>query len=595
MHGLERVLAIVVLSFAAVSPAICGEVLPSIDEALKTNLASPKDAAVVIGIEEYPDLPNVPNAAWDARAFRSFLVHTRGIPEDRAQLVEGGEREQILQALIRAGMAADEGGTVWVYFSGHGAFSHTRDERLLLGTDTGRDSRDWETLGISLTEVQWLTGVNGAKVVIILETSYTDVSLIGGEPEGRKRDARRRYTALPEGQAVVWTAGRPTESAVALHRARHGLFTYFVIGALRGWADGAADGARDGVVTLGEAAIYVERIVPRVPNSSQTPVLQVSTGLGSDAARSWVLGPLALERGPDTTALLATLQKPIGSGGLAEEIARGNPGDVIEYFGYTMNLYAPDQFLATKRTTTTSSKGEIKPNGKVKEPFSIGTTEVTQILYEAVMGANPSFFEGADRPVERVSWYDAVQFCNRLSLLEGYEPAYIIDGDGVVWDRSSTGYRLPTEVEWENAAMAGEPGLYSGSDDLEHVGWYLANSGRETHDVAQKLPNQLGLYDMSGNVWEWVWDPYESTDVLEDTGSDAAPDPDAVATRSLRGGSWLSIARHVAIPRRGGDSPVSRGINLGLRLTRSIAPQATAVDEVIIEDDILPLDEVPTP
>ena len=585
MHGVERILAILVLTFAAVSPAFCGEVLPSIDEALKTNMASPNDAAVVIGIEDYPDLPNVPNAAWDARAFRSFLVHTRGIPADRVQMVEGGDREQILQALIRAGMTAEEQGTVWVYFSGHGAFSYARDERLLLGSDTSRDSLDWETLGISLTEVQWLTGVNGARVVIILETSYTDVSLMGGTPSIHRRESQRHYPALPEGRAVIWTAAGPAESAVALHRARHGLFTYFAIGALRGWGDGSLDDTRDGLVTLGEAAAYVDKIVPKVPNSSQRPVLQVSAGMERDSALGWVLGPLALERGPDTAALLSTLRKPVGTGGLAEEIARGNPGDVIEYFGYTMNLYAPDQFLATRRTTR-SSKGEIRPNGQVKEPFSIGTTEVTQILYEAVMGANPSFFEGADRPVERVSWFDAVLFCNRLSELEGYPPAYVIEGDDVEWDPSSTGYRLPTELEWESAAMAGESGLFAGSDDLEHVGWYLGNSGRETHDVAQKLPNQLGLYDMSGNVWEWVWDPYDSVDALDDTDSDAVPDPDAVAARSLRGGSWLSISRHVAIPRRGGDSPVSRGINLGLRLTRSLAPPETPLDEVSIEDDI---------
>ena len=151
-------------------------------------------------------------------------------------------------------------------------------------------------------------------------------------------------------------------------------------------------------------------------------------------------------------------------------------------------------------------------------------TVVTQAMYESVMGPSPKTFVGPNRPIENISWYDAIYFCNKLSEMKGKEPVYVVDGaiDVTKWnytphegetiegnitqDEYASGFRLPTLAEWEYAARGGENYTYAGSDDLDEVGWYDENSDNRTHPVAQKKPNGYGLYDMSGNVCEWVWD-----------------------------------------------------------------------------------------
>lgn len=156
--------------------------------------------------------------------------------------------------------------------------------------------------------------------------------------------------------------------------------------------------------------------------------------------------------------------------------------------------------------------------------FEMLQTEVTQDLYESVMGENPSEFKGGKKPVEMVSWYDAIYFCNELSEIKGYEPVYSVDGntDTTKWnytphqgsrlkgivtqDKSRNGYRLPTEEEWKYAVKGGEDYIYAGSNDVKQVAWYSENSNYKTHPVAQKKANGYGIYDMIGNVTEMCWD-----------------------------------------------------------------------------------------
>ena len=180
--------------------------------------------------------------------------------------------------------------------------------------------------------------------------------------------------------------------------------------------------------------------------------------------------------------------------------------------------------------------------------FSIGETEVTQELWQAVMGSNPSEFKGPRRPVEQVSWEDCQNFIRELNSLTGRR------------------FRLPTEAEWEYAARGGRKAnghKYAGSSAIDRVAWYDSNSGGQTHDVATKRANELGLYDMSGNVWEWCqdwWGDYSS-------GSQTNPKgPTSGSYRVNRGGSWRNIAMNCRVSYRHFITPSSRNYYLGLRL-----------------------------
>jgi len=198
--------------------------------------------------------------------------------------------------------------------------------------------------------------------------------------------------------------------------------------------------------------------------------------------------------------------------------------------------------------------------------FYIGKYEVTQKEYQEVMGTNPSKFMGDNLPVENVSWYDAVEYCNQRSKKEGLIPAYTVNGSNVEWNRNTNGYRLPTEAEWEYACRAGTATAYNTGENIsDSTGWYKVNSGIKTHPVGQKLANAWGLYDMHGNVWEWCWDWYGSYS------SKVQNDPMGAVSgsfRVLRGGSWYNSAENTRSTYRFNLDPYYRYDNFGFRLVR---------------------------
>lgn len=198
-------------------------------------------------------------------------------------------------------------------------------------------------------------------------------------------------------------------------------------------------------------------------------------------------------------------------------------------------------------------------------PFLIGKTPVTQELYESVMGENPSDFVQSDNPVEMVSWMDAILFCNKLSAIESLSPAYVIDEKKVKWNIRANGYRLATEAEWEYALLAGaSAGKDPGFILKEHC-WYESNSLGRPQPVGQLKPNEWGLFDMQGNVFEWVWDywgPYEDGAAVDPLGPEEGTD------RVCRGGSWNRGIWFCRTTYRYADSPDARYNNIGFRIAR---------------------------
>ena len=182
--------------------------------------------------------------------------------------------------------------------------------------------------------------------------------------------------------------------------------------------------------------------------------------------------------------------------------------------------------------------------------FSIGKYEVTQEEWEAVMGSNPSKFKGVKLPVEQVSWNDCQTFIRKLNQMTGKQ------------------FRLPTEAEWEYAARGGSKSCgykYAGGDNLGSVAWYTDNSGSKTHEVGKKQPNELGLYDMSGNVWEWCQDWYGKYGSSSQTNPKG---PSSGSRRVRRGGSWGDDAGYCRVSYRGSNTPGDRYGSLGLRLAQ---------------------------
>lgn len=210
--------------------------------------------------------------------------------------------------------------------------------------------------------------------------------------------------------------------------------------------------------------------------------------------------------------------------------------------------------------------------------YWLGATEVTRVEYASVMGSDPSEEQdcaGDTCPVLRVTWHEAAAYTNALSLREGLSECYRCSGSGdaLVCETATSpydcdGYRLPTEAEWEGAARCGEDLRYVGSDAVDAVAWTEDNSGGTSHPVGQKAPNLCGLYDMSGNVWEWTGDWYSRTAYTEASQTDPMG-PETGTARADRGGSWASAVRNARVSSREGATMDYRYNNMGLRVART--------------------------
>ena len=280
-----------------------------------------------------------------------------------------------------------------------------------------------------------------------------------------------------------------------------------------------------------------------------------------------------------------------------------NIDDIVAVWVDPSTITVPEGFVEIPAASITGSEewtpySSIFVSGRKLniESFWMSDHQVTREEYKKIMGSDPSRADAYDKdgskltgsaagnnPVDSVSWYDAIVYCNKRSIGEGLTPCYTIRGstDPESWgtvptyssstwnaaacDFEADGFRLPTEAEWEWAARGGESYEYAGSDNIDDVAWYSGNTSfTGSREVKTKKANGYGLYDMSGNVWEWCWDWYGS--VYSSTPGSGVS---SGSGRCLRGGSWCSSAYFAQVAYRYGSSPHHRYYDFGFRLVRS--------------------------
>ena len=289
---------------------------------------------------------------------------------------------------------------------------------------------------------------------------------------------------------------------------------------------------------------------------------------------------------------------------LAQESSESERGSTSFAGAGTEEVRVPEGFLLITGGTFTMGSPESEPWRSEDETrhsvsvsdFYMSAYEVTQQEYRDITGDNPSDFSGENLPVENVSWLDAVAYCNARSEQEGLTPAYTIDGTSVSWDRSANGYRLPTEAEWEYACRAGTFTPFNtetsiSADETNYYGVYPymiednyfnqeeleTRPGvyrRTTVEVDRFSPNAWGLYNMHGNVGEWVWDyygEYSTEDQTDPTG------PETGTRRVYRGGGWNDFAKNLRSAYRAALPQENSSYNIGLRLVRNATAGAGSV------------------
>ena len=291
---------------------------------------------------------------------------------------------------------------------------------------------------------------------------------------------------------------------------------------------------------------------------------------------------------------IAGCRNNAGAGGTPDSKKPDSPSPlpIPEYF-----VKVPGKSIEGTESWTPSSNVFISGRKLEIKQFYMSDHEVTRAEYKEVMGSLPDGMvkafdkdgheltgdDAGKNPVNQVSWYDALVYCNKRSMKESLTPCYTINGktnhddwgavptsinftwNAATCDFEANGYRLPTEAEWEWAARGGESHTYAGSNNYDEVAWCYENTHNTgTRDVKTKNANGYGLYDMSGNVWEWCWDWYENI-------SNATPNTGASSGsgRCFRGGSWSYYAYDAGVANRDSRSPYYRSYILGFRLVRN--------------------------
>jgi formylglycine-generating enzyme required for sulfatase activity len=550
-----RLLAVLLAS----SPGWCApEIFAAVQE-----FQQPNAYAVVVGISQYSEevIPRVPYAVKDAQAITALLETQAGIPKTHIKLLTDSKAtlsglRNHLGEWLRMRVKADS--TVYVYFAGHGTPNLQTQSGAIVPWD---GHPDFPAGLYPLKELEDTLGALPTKnVIVFLDSCFSGGAGRSVLPKGA-RPMGLQYPVLSHGDVMVLAAATGTQISSDYDKAQHGLFTHYLLAGLRGEAD--AD--KDQVVTLRELVPFVKERVAHTAveelNREQTPMLL--PGEEALKARSGI--PLARVV-PSGEANPSPAPPPAPPQGI--EVARAPayqappvtlPKEMTGRDGAPMALVPAGEFLM-------GSAADGPEHRVYLDSFYMDKFEVTAARYAKFMGetsrAQPFFWEevnlksDGERPVIGVDWHDADAYCK--------------------W----AGKRLPTEAEWEKAARGTDKRTYPwGSDDpSSQLANYSVDGKRAWQGMSTLSPvgsfeegkSPYGLYDMAGNVWEWVADWYDAS-YYRFSPDRNPPGPSKGPMKSIRGGAWLTPGNNMRMSRRNFDPPVNRFLYVGFRCAQSAA------------------------
>ena len=586
-HRITRIVFCTVLGLAALGLGTAGALRPA-DAEWGTPVPPGGSVAVspawlyVVGIDDYEHVRDLDTPVADAHAFRDLLLEKFQFDAEYLRERYDGEatRENLIEDLrwFAGHLTPDD--SLLIYYAGHGKEDDVLQNGYWIPTDgeQGKVS-SW----VSNSDIRdALVGVKARHIWLISDSCFSG-TLLNQRDVGDVID--QRYYAekyrIPSRQ-VFASAGE--EPAADGGRDGHSVFGYYLLRYL--------ERSSAPYITPSELAAAVSRTVSN--NSWQTPVFGPIRAAGDEGGEfvlvnrraapqeSEIAGALEPDGtrsidDPDPSRADGRGEHEIDPGGSpraglspsapVEDLVTG-PDSILTEIGYRLVILPPGTFvMGSSGAETGRDDDELAHVVTLTRSLAMGSTEVTQALWEAVMGENPSRHTDPDGPVDSATWLEAVRFCNELSRIEGLDPAYTLDGETARWDRKASGYRLPTEAEWEYAARAGEATLFSGAPLADEVAWTSVNSGGRPAPVATLAPNAWGLYDMSGNVWEWATDGRRifSTAPRRDP---LGPFDDRY--RVLRGGCWNQDTTAARVANRYWEVLAFRSDRVGLRIARTL-------------------------
>jgi len=582
------------------------------------NVSAPQKFALVIGNSNYSGISKLANPVNDANDMAAAL-QSLGFTVDK---VLDGDLEQMENAvtnLKRKLMGASRNSYGFFFYAGHGVQASDGQNYLIpLQANNIQNETHLRVRAVPLQFVLDSLKEAGNELNMVVLDACRD------NPFGWNRSGTRGLSLVSNapGSIVMYAAasGQKADDGSG----RNGLFTshllknlkntglsvYEVFDRTMGDVKNSTGGRQDPELSLrfsGANSIYLgSRPTPN------TPAPQPSATGGSVTVESEIAGEIFIDGqatgrrikagGSETIHNVSTGNTEVwvkDSGGatikaptvmvrqgqtVTAVIERPAPANMVRIQGGTFTMGSPAS--EPERSSDEGPQRQVTVSG-----FYMGRTEVTQKEYQEITGTNPSYFKGDNLPVEQVSWYDAVEYCNKRSQKEGLTPAYIINKNQsdpnntnssdtvkwtVTWNRNANGYRLPTEAEWEYACRAGTTAPFSTGNNIttsqaNYNGDNPYNNNakgtyrEKTTAVGSFAPNGWGLYDMHGNVWEWCWDWYGAY------GSGSQTDPVGASSgsnRVMRGGSWSHDGRLVRSAYRDYYTPSLRDYYLGFRLVR---------------------------